>query len=428
MTVLSPDVLIVGAGPAGSTLARLMAQRGWSATLIDRRTFPRPKACGEFVSPGSLRALKRTGLDIEPLGSAAGRIRGWVLETGGTARYLALSAVDQGLSLPRRSLDRYLLDAALRAGVDFRPGVSFRRSRWVDHQQAADVSGSLEGTVSARILVGAGGLRCPVASSLSPRARPPRTRKVSLTCRVQGVPWSPDRGRLWVRGPYTVGAAPSDQEGRRWNLTVVVPSRLFGRRVAEGPDAFFLEALRRSGAFADSAERSEAGTAGLEGLRILAGPWASGPFDRPVHRSYGEGVALVGDAAGYYDPFTGQGIYQAIRSAELIAPHLHRALAGDPFDSELARYDKRLRRERRRTVKVQRLVEFGLGTRRRQKLVGAALKIWATPFVSLIKVTADTATPLGAVRQLFTADAPRPTRDLYGPNPYTHPAAKRATS
>src|SRR6185503_2280361 len=109
-------------------------------------------------------------------------------------------------------------------------------------------------------------------------------------------------------------------DGRRWNATVVVDADREGRAVAGDPARFALERI------AETLGGSWRG-------RRVDGPWASGPFDWPTRRTVADGVVLVGDAAGYYDPLTGQGIYRALRSAELAARAIDSALRGGRVSS-----------------------------------------------------------------------------------------------
>src|SRR5690606_23153489 len=105
-----------------------------------------------------------------------------------------------------------------------------------------------------------------------------------------GIDLDPARGRIRLDARGTVGLAPLDRGGRRWNATVVVDPA--AERVAPDPVALVLARLE------------EALGAGA-GVVVVGGPWASGPFDRPAAKVVSDGVVLVGDAAGYFDPLTG---------------------------------------------------------------------------------------------------------------------------
>src|SRR5688572_27475854 len=102
------DVLVVGGGPAGSTVARLLALRGWAVTLLDRARFPRAKPCGECLNPGAVEALSRLGLlhRVEALGPA--RLRGWRVESAGRVAVGSFPAWREGRSLARAGFDQAL--------------------------------------------------------------------------------------------------------------------------------------------------------------------------------------------------------------------------------------------------------------------------------------------------------------------------------
>src|SRR5690606_11921911 len=117
---------------------------------------------------------------------------------------------------------------------------------------------------------------------------------------------------------------------------------------AQDATRFFRSALAT---FADVGSR-------LDDIDIHGRLLASGPFDFPVRRVVADGCALVGDAAGYFDPFTGQGIYQAIASAELLAQEAAAALrAGDVSAARLEAYARRRRALLRGARTVQRAID-----------------------------------------------------------------------
>ena len=211
----------------------------------------------------------------------------------------------------------------------------------------------------ARIVVGADGLRSTLARGIAAYRRPPRLRKLSVTMHVEGFDADPTRGRLHLDQRGTVGLAPLDAEGRSWNATMVVDAEAEGRAAAGDPEGFARQRFEQ-----------------LVGRRLgtrVEGPWTSGPFDWPSRRAVSDGVALVGDAAGYYDPLTGQGIYRALRSAELAADTIDEALRrGRTATRDLAPYQRALRGELRAPLRVQRGVEVVLASR---SLRGAALAV-----------------------------------------------------
>ncbi len=388
-----PDVLVVGGGPAGSTAAHLLARAGWRVELVERRRLPRPKACGECLNPGAVAALRRLGLlgAVEALGPA--RLVGWrIREREGDSATGTFGSDDRALAVPRADLDHALLREASGAGVRVEEGVQVVRSHETRASSPSGRSLPVVDTVEAdgsrkerraRLIVGADGLRSSTAAALESSTRPPRLRKLSLTCRVRGAGPPRDRGLLVVDA-FTVGLAPVSAHRPVWNATVVVDPDARGREVAADALGFFLERLHDSG------------IRWTDGPEVVDGPWASGPFDRPRSRVVGEGMLLVGDAAGYFDPLTGQGMYRALRSAELAAPVISAALEATDRSSavearRLREYPRRLARERRPGLRVQRGVEALLSRPTARRRVLDRLRSRSGPLDALIRVTGDAA-------------------------------------
>ena len=318
------DVIIVGAGPAGSVTALLLARAGVRVLLVDRHVFPRAKPCGDCLSAGASDVLHRLRLLDRVAAVPHARLDGWRIcapdGTAFTSRFAENapgSAVDHALAVERARLDAALLAAATEAGAAFRSRVHVRD---VLRDAAGHVTGIMTGSgaMHGRVVVAADGLRSIIATRLGAVRRGVHVRKVSLTAHVFAPELAGAAGEIHIGDRLVAGLAAVDGDGR-CNLTVVGDAARYGRAVAADAAAFAAFAL-------DSLPRLR-GRLDWSALRD-APLLASGPFDRPVRSVVFDGCALVGDAAGYYDPFTGQGIHQALRSAELLGPVLLRALDG----------------------------------------------------------------------------------------------------
>ena len=136
MTDLTADALVIGAGPAGSASAALLAEAGWRVLAIDRATFPREKPCSEYMSPEAVRMLDRLGVTASLCSAGAATLSGSSVTAARGAQLVGRFPGGQGLSIARRELDAALVGAARRAGrrgprghVARAPGTS-RKAGW----------------------------------------------------------------------------------------------------------------------------------------------------------------------------------------------------------------------------------------------------------------------------------------------------------
>ena len=357
----SVDVLVAGAGPAGAASAILLARAGVRVLAADRAAFPRDKPCADYLSPGALQVLGRLGVLVAveeaavPLsGIRVTASRGSTLEgrfaEARAARY-GLEDETRGLCIPRCELDGILVGAARLAGaaVAERTAVEalVHEDGGVGGAVLRDASGARR-IVRARMTIGADGLRSVTARAIGARSHH-APRRVAFVAHLDGLRGEPGLAEMFVGPARYAGLNPL--AGGRTNVALVVPAEaaLSARGDAEG---FFLAGLRRFPALAQR----------LDGARIVRRVLATGPFAARSRRIVANGAALVGDAADFFDPFTGEGVCSALRGAELLAPVVIRALAdpGPVSASRLAPY----RAARRRAFAGKWIVE---------RLIGAAM-------------------------------------------------------
>ena len=344
------DVLVAGAGPAGSATAALLAQGGLSVLVVDRAAFPRDKACAEYMSPEAVRILSRLGVveRLEAAGAVA--LEGMKVRAarGASAHGRFALAKHQpfrptGLSVARRILDYELVSAARSAGAVLRERVAVE-DLLADKERVTgavlrDPSGHVH-TTRARLTVGADGLRSVVARRMGARTHG-RPRRMAFVAHLTGVQQMDGSAELHFGRSGYVGL--NRISGDQTNVAVVVPAARAASargRVRE----FFFETLAE---FPGVRERVEPGK--------LVGPvLVTGPFAANSARVTAPGILLVGDAADFYDPVTGDGIYSALRGAELVAKTMLPALGQSGSLSECLR---EYCRERRRAFAEKWLME-----------------------------------------------------------------------
>jgi len=311
------DAVVVGAGPAGATTALLLARAGASVLLLDRARFPRDKACSEYLSPATTEILERLGADVLAAveGAAHAKLYGMkVVAPCGTAmcgRFLG-GPRPYSFALPRTTFDTILLAAAGRAGAVVREGVAVE-NLVLDHGTVAGVigrSGNRE-TYRSRVVVGADGLRSVVARRLGlVRSSPPR--RVAFTAHVADVEGIDGVGELHVGERGYVGLGPVG--GGITTVALVLPLATVRREGRSGDRDFRTRFFAELEQFPGLAGR-------FDPRRLVRDVLATGPFAQWSRTAVapGGGALLVGDAADFFDPFTGQGIYAALRGAELAA-------------------------------------------------------------------------------------------------------------
>jgi len=221
--------------------------------------------------------------------------------------------------------------------------------------------------------------------------RRPRVRKVSFTCRLRGTGPSRSDGTLSLTPWGTVGLAPVHASEPLWNGTVVVHVDRGVRDLVTDPVGWFLAALRQAPFRWDN-----------DGPEVVGGPWTSGPFDWTLRAQVSDSVLLVGDAAGSFDPLTGQGMFQAFRSAEIAAPVVVRAVRrGQSTAADMVDYQRALSHLLRPTRMLQRVIEAAVSRTWTREIAIARLGAAEPLMDRLVQVVGDTL----PVRSLARPDA-----------------------
>jgi flavin-dependent dehydrogenase len=313
------DILIVGAGPAGAVAATVLARVGVRVLVLERARFPRDKLCGDTLNPGALGVLSRLGLAHVAAGALP--LDG-MLVTGDrgarvAGRYESLDGRPlQGRSLSRRDLDAALAHAASRSGAQIDEDVLVREPLLHSARGPAEVSGVVirgaDGRpvrIRAKLVIAADGRysRLGRALRLSRAARRPR--RWAIGAYFDGISGLTSLGEMHVRRTHYVGVAPLP--GGLANACVVLTD-VHGR----SPGAILRQSID-----ADPVLRDRFTDARMVGEPVCLGPLA---IDCAVAGA--PGLLLAGDAAGFVDPMTGDGLRFAFRGGELAAIEALRTL------------------------------------------------------------------------------------------------------
>lgn len=292
------DVIIVGAGPAGSLAAILLAREGLAVLLIDRQPFGRDKVCGGCLHPHALHILERHRLlpAVQALGPVP--LTEFELACRGRAVTLGLPA---GLAVSRRALDQALVRQAVSAGAVCRDGLEARLLPAESDLRPVELVGEQDQVAAARLVVAADGLGGRLLA---------RTGEVQV--------------RRATRSRVGLGAVVADDGVPRGRVRMAV-----GRAGYVGLTRLEDGRLNVAAAL-DPAAAKDRGEAIAAVLREAGMPLPLGladaewrgtpPLTQRATRAGAERCLLVGDALGYVEPFTGEGMAWAFAAAEAVVP------------------------------------------------------------------------------------------------------------
>jgi flavin-dependent dehydrogenase len=292
------DVAIVGAGPAGSTLAALLARRGLDVALIDRDEFPRDKLCGEFLSYDALPVLQRLGVTLEV--PAISRCR-----VVSRKRVYEFDFPSPARGASRLLLDELLYRTAIASGARSLAGWSA-----VSLDPLVVERDGEQQTLEANVTVGAWGRWGRFDTQLGRRfVRDRSHRNFGFKRHYRGASAEDVIELYSFRGGY-LGVSPIEN-GLTNICGLVHASRLSGHK--GGWDAL-LETIR--------AEERQLDAMYARYTAAQDGYLSSEPVIFRARSPVEQGVVMIGDASGIVDPLTGNGMAMAIQSALVAAPHV----------------------------------------------------------------------------------------------------------
>lgn len=330
------DVLVVGAGPAGSSLAARLARTGLKVLLVDAAAFPRAKPCAECLSPAALPLLQEAGLLDRVLDPATARIDGFRVTSPGGRCLEGRYGTAGGIAIRREVFDLRLIEGAVDMGATLRErhrlvGLDMHPAGFGRIAELRAPGGLIR--VRAEVVVGADGTRSQTARLAGLlRPTPVWLRHTALVSHhTAALPHDPI-GEIGLADGFYAGLAAVGDGLLNTNLVVPAGRPLPGRN---GLHEFFVDRLDRIVGWRDLLRSGRP-----EGPLLVSGPLYLEPGT-----VVDDHLLLVGDAAGYIDPLTGEGIYLALESSTQAAVAIGAAFEAGRFDRmALAPYQRARRR------------------------------------------------------------------------------------
>jgi flavin-dependent dehydrogenase len=302
------DVIIVGAGPAGALAATILARAGVRVRVFDRATFPRHKLCGDTLNPGALATLAPV-IPIAPLVASGWPLAGMrVTGPGAVAIEGRYAEGLRGRSVPRRTLDAYLVQQAATAGAAIEEGVTVSAPRLATQTVDGIVTKGSGGDCAhaARIVIAADGRESRLARALGLSGNATRPRRWAVGAYFEDVAGLSELGEMHIRRGHYIGVAP--MPGGLANACLVVPHGIESRGLRD-PGRALTAALAGDPELAPRFARA----------RVIGAPTMLGPMAVDSDRAGVPGLLLAGDAAGFIDPMTGDGLRLALQGAVFAA-------------------------------------------------------------------------------------------------------------
>ncbi len=348
------DVIVIGGGPAGSATALFLSGCGHKVALLDQARFPRDKICGEFISPAADVILERLGVLAEIDALSPVRLSGVSIssyeKTGFAVEYPPIPGSTRpmtSLSLPRMVFDRLLIERVGQAGVVVKEGHKVtdfivEEGRVVGVRGRDDAKTPFE--LRAQVVVDAGGRNGVSLRRFDLKKKNRGSSKIALAAHWAVSGPLEKYCAMHISHPGYTGMAPTGPG--QTNVVLVVDKKsiqgekdlhdFYVRTVLKNP-------LRRE--LLDGGEVMEKARS-VDSLAFSV---------RPVQIG---GLVLVGDASGFIDPFTGEGIYLSLRSAQIASDVIDASFKRNDFSrGALAVYECRRKKEFRKKFLLSKILQ-----------------------------------------------------------------------
>ncbi len=355
----STDVIVIGGGPAGCASAILLAESGKRVVLFDRARFPRDKVCGEFISPAADDLLTELNVLTQIESCSPLRLGGVAISAYGGPEVLCPYPAQAGcrepvtsLSFERLQLDQIFIDRAKAVGVE----VMEEHHVYDLTLENGQVTGvkvrdpeKHEFEMEAPLVIDAGGRNAISLRKFKLRKDEKGNHKIALAAHWQEARFAQKFCYMHISRPGYSGMSPTAGGGA--NVVLVVDHRVIkGKNLDEAYRDILMSNARRRKFLKDARPREK--VRAIDSLAFRVEPLPVG------------GLMLVGDAMGFIDPFTGEGIYLALRSARLAVDSALKAFTlGDFTRRVLAEYEDRRHREFNKKFILCRALQFLIANR-----------------------------------------------------------------
>ena len=335
------EVIVIGGGPAGCSAAIGLSRLGYNVVLCDQAKFPRDKVCGEFISPAADPILDRLGIlsRIETLNPK--RLKGVSISSFEGKEFSidypfqpGLAERPTSLSVSRYELDSLFVEEAKRAGVEVRE--QYKVTEFLFEDDCVIGIRGWDGnktsfSIHAPLVIDAGGRNALSLKKFQLKEEPVGGVKIAMAAHWEGAPIADDYCYMHVSDPGYTGI--SNVGSDRANVVLVVDRDSMN---GENPDKFYLDTVMKNSQRYKILRNAKC----LESVRTVESLAFS------VKSLTCGGLLMVGDAMGFIDPFTGEGIYLSLRSSEIAVEVAVKALENFNFSRDaLNIYEVRRKKE-----------------------------------------------------------------------------------